>query len=332
MKEPYIIAETACAHDGSLIRLMELVDAAHEAGCDAVQFQVWDHRNIVTPDHPSIELLKRIQLTEHEWRNCFEYTKRRYPELEIVACVSDRFALQLCEKLGADAFKIHTADLGNYDLLERATQIGRRIDLSIGASTFSEIQSALDTIRDRTTVWLMYGYQLFPTPTDGLNLNIMRTLERAFGLDVGYQDHSPPDKSSAFTIPIAAIGAGIRIIEKHITDVRARAGTDSEAALEPAEMKIFVTNCQEAARALGNGHHRAFSDEEIKYRKYSKKSLVASRDLQAGEKLKHSDIVIMRGPELGIPSDCFDEVINAKIKFSLKKHTILKREHFEVEV
>lgn len=331
MKDLYIISETACAHDGSVERLKALIDASHLAGCNAVQLQVWNHKDIVTPDHPASEDLKRIELSEDEWRECFQYANTTYPNLEVIACVGDLRALEFSNHLGASAFKIHTADLGNYGLLDEVARTGKRIDLSIGASTFSEIQGAIDKIKERCQIWLMHGYQLFPTPTAGLNLRYMATLRQAFGLTVGYQDHSPPDDLSASTIPIAAIGSGINVIEKHITDSRVRKGTDHEAALEPEEMRKFVSLCREAALALGDGLHRSFTAEEIRYRKYSKKSIVLSRAVSAGEILSRADLTIMRTPELGSPADSLEEFVGKRMSIDLPRYSILRPNHVDTE-
>lgn len=326
MQKPYVIAETACSHDGSVERLKFLIKSAVESGCNAVQVQVWKHLNIVTPDHPDIDILRRIELSESEWEECFDYACGISENLELIACVYDEESLFLCDKLGAKAFKIHTSDLGNFDLLDAAAKTGKRIDLSIGASTFSEIQSALDCIDNRCEVWLMYGYQLFPTPTAGLNLRIMNTLSHTFGKPVGYQDHSQPDVTSAYTIPIAAIGSGINIIEKHLTDDRSRKGADAEAALEPSEMKNFVELCHEAKVALGNGRHRSFTEEEKKYRKYSKKSLVAAYDMKAGEVICREHVLIRRAPELGLPADAIEFLIGKKLSRDIGRFSLIKEE------
>lgn len=324
MPDPYIISETACSHDGSPDRLKRLIDASYQSGCDAVQIQVWNHKNIATPDHPDIDTLRRVEISERDWIACIEYARGHYPTLELIACVYDTDALELCNQHGVHAFKIHTADLGNLRLVDTASETGKRIDLSVGASTVTEIQTALDCIGGRCDVWLMYGYQLFPTPTAGLNLHYMNTLHELFGFPLGYQDHSPPNSLEAFTIPVAALGAGVQIIEKHLTDDRSRGGVDSAAALEPTEMVNFVKTCREAALALGDGRHRAFTDEELQYRKYSKKSLVAARDLAAGEVIQQADVTIMRAPCLGIPADQYESTVGRRPRHAVSRFSPLQ--------
>ena len=126
--------------------------------------------------------------------------------------------MKFCDQNGADAFKIHTSDLGNKGLLEAARNTKKRIDLSVGGSSISEISKALKIIGTKTKVWLMYGMQLFPL-TQNIIFEKMKTLKKKFKREIGYQDHSPPG-ISAFSIPAVALGYGINIIEKHITDDR----------------------------------------------------------------------------------------------------------------
>lgn len=332
MKSPYIICETACAHDGSVDRLKSLIASAGSSGADAVQLQVWHHSDIVTKDHPDIDLIRRIELSHEEWRACFRYARENYGNMEIIACVGDQAALEFSNDLGADAFKLHTADLGNRSLIETVVATGKRIDLSIGGSTFPEIQQALDWISHRVEVWLMYGYQLFPTPTDGLNLKMLPVLSTMFGCTVGYQDHSPPTKSSADTIPAAALGTGIRVIEKHITDDRARGGADSQAALEPKEFAKFVSLCREVATALGDGHHRSLTQEELQYRKYSKKSLVTRHPLEKGHLIKENDLVPKRAHKLGVPADSVNSIVGKYVKEAVGEDELIDKKHFSDEV
>ena len=171
----------------------------------------------------------------------------------------------------------------------------------------------------------MYGYQLFPTKPGSLKILKMKNLAEKFKLKVGYQDHSPPD-ISGFTIPILAIGSGIRIIEKHLTDSRKRKGTDSEAALEPEEFKLFVNKCDEAFMAMRKLNLSKLNEEEMKYRKYSKKKVFFSKNLKKGDILSDTDLLIRRPvKKRGLFVDDINKIIGKKLRKNVKKYQLVER-------
>ena len=327
-KKIFIIAETACSHDGSEKRLKYLVKSAYEAGADAIQFQVWNCNDMATANNPNYRKLSLLQLSLKEWRNVFTYTKKNYPSLEIIACIYDLNALQICEKLGANSYKIHSSDLGNFELLKKISKIKKRIDLSVGGSQVNEIKKALKILK-YNDVWLMYGYQLFPTNPKDLNLLQLRKYETIFNRPVGYQDHSPPDLS-AFTIPAVAIGGGTRIIEKHLTDNRNRKGTDAESALNPKEFKIFVQKCREAVKSIGDGKIKKLTADQEKYRIYAKKKIFLSKNLKKNSIIKREDLLI-RQPigKIGINVDFIDNVIGKRIKKDMKAFSVIEKKHLK---
>src|SRR5438132_4431538 len=307
----YIIAEMACSHEGKPSLARTIIDAAGTAQADAIQFQVWSLTDMVVPHHPDYPMLTRIELTREAWADLFKYSRERYPQMQSIACVYERGSVDFCESCRADAYKIHSADLSNPYLIEHVARTGKRIDLSIGASTVTEIQTAIewikaartDTLPVSSNIWLMYGYQGFPTPPEAINLNYMMKLRKLFELPVGYQDHSGGDSGAAFWLPALAVGTGAEILEKHITHDRSFKGIDHEAALNPDEFVRFVSMVRELESAMGCSTPKAFSPEEVKYRKYSKKSLVASRALAKGTIITAEDLRFMRAESLGLPPD-----------------------------
>ena len=151
-----------------------------------------------------------------------------------------------------------------------------------------------------------------------------KNLAEKFKLNVGYQDHSPPD-ISGFTIPVLAIGSGVRIM-KNITDSRKRKGTDSEAALEPKEFKLFVNKCYEAFLAMKQLDLFKLNKEEIRYRKYSKKKVFFSKNLTKGNIISGNDLLI-RQPikKKGLFVDDIKKVIGKKLKKNVKKYQLLRK-------
>lgn len=313
----YIIAEMACSHEGDPSLARTIIDAAGTAQADAIQFQVWSLADMVVPHHPDYPLLTKIELTREAWADLFKYSRERYPHMQIIACIYERGSVDFCESCGADAYKIHSADLSNPHLIEHVARTDKRIDLSIGASTVTEIQTAIEWIKAARTdrfpgdpnIWLMYGYQGFPTPPEAINLSYMMKLRELFELPVGYQDHSGGDTGAAFWLPAAAVGMGTEILEKHITHDRSFKGVDHQAALNPDEFMRFVSMVRELELARGCSTPQPFSQEEVKYRKYSKKSLVAGRALAKETIISPEDLRFMRADSLGLPPDQAERLI-----------------------
>lgn len=327
----YIIAEMACSHEGDPSLARKIIDAAGNAGADAIQFQIWSLKDMVVPHHPDYGMLQRIELARDSWSGLAQYTREQYPQMEIIACVYEPSSVDFAEAINLDAYKIHSADLSNPTLLDYVAQTSKRTDLSVGASSVAEIQSALERLATastnrRSNVWLMYGYQGFPTPTDAINLNYMLKLKELFELPIGYQDHSDANSEAAFWLPAAAVGMGVDVLEKHITHDRSFKGIDHEAALNPDEFERFVAMVREIEAARGSSVPRPFSDEELKYRKYSKKSIVASRNLPEGQKIDFDDVAIMRADALGLPPDQIHQLIGRSTTRAIPAHHLIKED------
>jgi len=326
----HIIAEMACSHEGDEQLARRIIDAAGLARADSVQFQIWSLPDMVVPHHRDYPLLQKLELSRDTWRRLANHVRERYPSLQIIACVYEQSSVDFCEKIGVDAYKLHSADLSNPDLIGHVAATGRRIDLSVGASTLDEIQSALQHIRrvrpeasQALNAWLMYGYQNFPTPVDAINLDFIRKLKIMFELPVGYQDHSAADSGAAFWLPAAAAGMDVDVLEKHLTHDRSLKGVDHEAALNPDEFVRFVAMVREIERARGVGTPRDFSPEEVKYRKYAKKSLVAAEDLAAGKDIKAQDLVVRRADALGLPPDQAARLIGRVTKRAIAAYHLI---------
>ena len=329
--KPYIIAETACAHDGSLMKLIKMIYFVGNSNAQSIQFRVFSHKNTITKNHPDFKKIKKLVLTKDEWIKCFNYTKKKYPNLEIISSIPSSDELIFSDKLGADAFKLHSADLDNYELLEATSKIGKRIDLSVGASTLAEIKNAVNFIKNKNKnckIWLLYGYQLFPTKPEKLNLKRILKLKKLFNLNVGYQDHSVNDHSG-YAMPTLAIGLGINIIEKHITDNAIRQGTDSISAIDGKDFKQFVQICNNSFNSIGNGKFGNFSKDEQRYRIYCKKNLFVSKNLKKGSILNKEDIILRRSHKIGINAGDLKKIIGKKLTVNLKIQDQLYYKHLE---
>lgn len=328
LNKTYIIAEMACSHEGDVELACKIIDGAGQAEADAIQFQIWSLADMVVPHHPDYGKLKRIELSWQEWSDLAAYVRDRYQKMQIIACVYERSGIDFAQSIDVSAFKIHSSDLSNPYLLKYVAATGKRIDLSVGASTLDEIQIALEWIQETSDcqVWLMYGYQNFPTPTDAIHLNYMMKLRDLFELPIGYQDHSDADTEAAFWLPAAAVGMGADILEKHITYDRSLKGIDHEAALNPDEFTDFVAMVREIEMAKGFSKSRPFSEEELKYRKYSKKSIVTARELPVGTSIIEDDLLFMRAGDLGLPPDQAHHLVGRTTKRKIAAFHLIREE------
>ena len=324
----YIVAEMACSHEGDPDLARGIIDAAGAAGADGIQFQIWSRHAIMAPQHPDFEKLAQIELSRSQWSELADYARDKCSQMEIIACVYEPGSVDFVETLNVEAYKLHTADLSNPHLVKHVAATGKRVDLSIGASTLDEIQTAIEWIHQMSNshIWLMYGMQNFPTRTDEIRLDYMMKLKELFELPLGYQDHTDAELADAFYLPAAALGMGADVLEKHITHDRAKKGVDHEAALNPDEFARFVEMVRTIEAARGQATPRPFTDEELKYRKYSKKSLVAGRDIPAGAVLQDNDLTFMRAEELGLPPDQSHRLVGRTAKSDIAKYQLVRLE------
>jgi len=324
----YLIAEMACSHEGDPALARTIVDAAGRAGADAVQFQMWRAEDIVVPGYAHMPALRRLELSPGVWHSLAAYVRERHRSLAIIACVYDEHALALGEAIGADAYKLHGGDIANPRLIRAMARTGKRIDLSVGGAGLDEVKDAIALIRatSASPIWLMVGYQAFPTAVDDAHIRYLATLRDLFGLPVGYQDHTDADHPGAFWLPAAAMGAGVEILEKHITHDRSRKGADHEAALNPDEFARFAGMVRTLDRALGSARPRPFSESERRYREYARKSLVAARAVAAGETIADADLLALRADTLGLPPAAREGVVGRRARRALAAHEPIRDE------
>jgi len=324
--QTYIIADMACSHEGKCSLARKIIDGAGQAGADAIQFQIWILNKIMVPHHPDFKRVSSLELSRPQWASLMSYTREKYPYMKIIACVYEQESVDFCETEGVDAYKIHTSDLSNPDLIKYVAKTDKRIDLSVGGSTIDEIKTAVEWIRSAMSykIWLMYGLQNFPSPTNEVHLRYMLKLKELFELPMGYQDHSDANTEAGFWLCASALGMGIDILENHITHNRSLGGVDHEAALNPDEFAHFVTMVRTIEGALGTSIPRPFNADELKYRKYAKKSLVASRRIATGTRLTPQDLTAMRSDELGLPPDKIGLLIGRAATREIQAYQLLK--------
>lgn len=325
----YVIAEMACAHHGSPEKARALITAAVESGADAIQLQLFSREYLMSPSHPAYGLLGKLQFSEQEWKDIYDFARRH--DIEVFACTYDIPSAALAISLGVDGIKINSADLSNYELLGVVVESGIPFTLGTGASTVEEIASSLDFVKQKggadCPVILMHGLQTFPTSINDANIHRVTLLRTLFRMPVGYQDHTDADTSLAKVIDLLAIGAGACMVEKHITLDRSLKETDYQAALEPGEFARYVQLVHDAATAMGRPTVGPLTEADFNYRKFQKKQIVAQRDILAGTALSKDDVVFLRTGSLdGFAPDQLSLLLGKPLKHKVKRGDTLKPE------
>lgn len=323
-----IIAEAGVNHNGDFDMACQLIDAAAAASADVVKFQTFKAENLVTQQaskavyqqvttgaaESQLAMLKRLELQYDLHVRLRDYCKTKPIEFLSTAFDFESLAF-LVDEVGIGQLKVPSGEITNGPFLLAHAQTGLPIVMSTGMATLGEVEAALGVLAfgylEQTQtpsllafqqayasaagqrvlqekVTLLHCTSEYPTPMENIHLRAMDVLQQAFGLKVGYSDHSV-----GLTVPIAAVARGASVIEKHFTLDRSLEGPDHKVSLEPEELKIMVQNIREVERALGFGV-KFPQAIELENQKVVRKSLVAGRDIAAGEPFSTENMRIKR--------------------------------------
>lgn len=317
----YLIAEMACAHDGDSSKALRLVESAVRSGADAVQLQFFVTDELVTPDHPVHDVLRRIEFSRPVWEDVYRFA-RTFP-IDVFACVFDVPSAQLAIELGVDGIKLNSSDLMNPDLLELVAGSGIPFTLGTGASEMDEIARALQRAEaaGARDIVIMHGVQNFPTKLENAHIWKMRLLDEIFPYPVGYADHTDASLTLARCVDLVAVGCGATLLEKHITLDRNEKGVDYQAALEPDEIKTWVALMRDCETARGATRIQPLQESDHEYRRFQKKSIVAARQLDPGEILSRDDILFLRCQgDPGVPPLLADKLLGHPVQKTLHRY------------
>ena len=323
----FLIAEMACAHQGDVERACALVEVAAKAEVDAIQLQLFKKEVYMSPICQHYDLITRLELSQDEWSRVIELVKKE--KMLFFGAGYDRESIKLLINHDVDAFKIHSSDTSNPEVLKEVAKSEKPVFLSCGASKIEEIRKSIGFLNENGTkdIVLMHGYQAFPTKIEETHLSYIETLENEFGLNVGLYDHVDGGSILAKIIPIMAIGYGAQVIEKHFIMTREDEGIDYQSSLDPQNFMEFGNLLRESEKAIGIKEPRGFTEGELNYRATCKKSIVASCDISKNEKITRDKVMFVRN-EPGIPPDEFDKIKDKVSKKDIKKYHNITKEDF----
>lgn len=313
-----IIAEAGVNHNGDLAMARQLIDVASVAGADFVKFQTFRADTLVTQaagkadyqtqttanDESQHAMLRRLELTREMHVSLIAHCQSR--GIAFLSTGFDSASIDLLVELGQDQFKIPSGEITNLPYLRHVGRYAKPVILSTGMATLGEIEAALSVLehagtpRERITV--LHCTTEYPTPMAEVNLRAMVSIGKAFGVAVGYSDHTP-----GIEVAIAAAALGATVIEKHFTLDRNLPGPDHQASLEPDELRAMVAAIRNIEQALGSGI-KAPGVSEVKNKPVVRKSLVAARAIRAGEVLSADNLAVKR-PGTGLSPMQWDAVV-----------------------
>lgn len=316
MSRVFVIAEAGVNHNGDIEIAKQLIDAASEAGADAVKFQTFQADSLVcrtakkaeyqleTTDRTETQydMLKKLELTPQMHRELIEHCLKK--NIMFLSTPFDLESIKLLSELGMQIYKIPSGEITNLPYLREIAKQQKKIILSTGMSSMDEVKAAVNVLKNNGTedITLLHCNTQYPTPISDVNLLAMVKMREETGLPVGYSDHT-----QGIEVPIAAAALGAEVIEKHFTLDRKMEGPDHKASLEPQELMQMVVGIRKIESALGS-KIKQVSESEMTNVAIVRKSIVAAANIKRGEKYTEKNITTKR-PATGISPMLWDEII-----------------------
>lgn len=338
MSKVFVIAEAGVNHNGSLDLALQLIEAAHAAGADAVKFQTFRAEDVVTPtartaDYQRVntgassqfDMIKALELDEAEHRELARHSRK--VGIEFFSTPFSTQAVDQLVTLGVHRIKLPSGEITNRPLLEKAASTRLPLLMSSGMATLDEVRTAAGWITARwqaighaagaQSLLLMHCTSAYPAPAATLNLKAIATMAAAFPWPVGYSDHSEGIEAA-----VAATALGATAIEKHLTLDKALPGPDHRASADPQEFAAMVRSIRLVESMLGDGVKRP-DPVEADTRDVARRSVVTTRDLPAGHVLVEADLALRR-PGTGIAPDHWEALQGRRLAEDVPAHTCLQ--------
>lgn len=327
--EVYIVAEMSANHNMDYERACAIIDAAADAGANAVKIQTYT-ADTITIDcndtafwaHGLWEGMNLYQLyqkayTPWEWQaDLIEYANRR--NMDCFSSPFDFTAVDYLEKLNVPAYKIASYEINDIPLIKKAAQTGKPIILSTGMAHLEDIDLAVRTCKEagNENVILLKCVSAYPTPFEQMNLNVIPNMSQTFECLVGLSDHTLGTETA-----IASVALGAKVIEKHLTLKREDGGVDSAFSMEAEEFAHMVQQVRNIEKALGNVTYEL--NQQQKENRLSSRSLFVVKDIRKGEIFTQENIRSIR-PGTGLHTKYYEDILGKTAKEDLKNGTPMK--------
>jgi N,N'-diacetyllegionaminate synthase len=320
MAQCFIIAEAGVNHNGDVDAGRKLIDAAAQAGANAVKFQTFKAEEIASQSAPKapyqtaatgsgsqLEMLRTLELSEEDHFRLKEHAESQ--NIQFCSTAFDPSSVDFLEALGVPFFKIPSGEITNYPLITHIAGKSKPVILSTGMSTLTEVKTALSWLGDGPqpsaslpNISILHCVSAYPAPADAVNLKCLQSLSQSLQHAVGYSDHS-----LGIEIPIAAVAVGASVLEKHFTLDRTLPGPDHKASLEPAELIEMIRAIRLVESALGDGEKKPAACE-LENLNTVRRGIVAALPIKTGERFSEKNITVRR-PARGLPASEWPRII-----------------------
>lgn len=323
----YIIAEMSANHNMDLERAKRIIDAAAEAGANAVKIQTYTPDTITIDCNTDIfkaqgklwegmtlyELYQKAY-TPWEWQNELKlYTEKA--GLDFFSSPFDLTAVDFLEELEVPAYKVASFEINDIPLIRKIAQTGKPVIISTGIAYMEDIERAIRVCKQEGNdkVILLKCVSSYPAPFEQMNLRVIPNMEQTFGCLVGLSDHSLGDETA-----IASVALGAKVIEKHLTLRRSDGGADSAFSMETEEFAEMVRKIRNVEKALGRVTYE-LTEKQIENRSGSR-SLFVVKDIRQGEKFSEKNVKSIR-PGFGMHTRYYEDILGKEAKCDIKKGT-----------
>ena len=329
----FIIAEAGVNHNGSLDLALKLVDAAAEAGADAVKFQTFKAERVVGPDAPQaayqragggtaqsqLEMVRKLELSHDAFVRIETHCRQR--GILFLSTPFDEESADFLDRMGMAAFKVGSGDLTHHAHLRHLAAKGRPVLLSTGMADWTEVEEAMEVLHraGADAIALFHCVSSYPAPPGDCHLRVVGALAERFGVPAGWSDHT-----EGIHIALAAAALGAHLIEKHFTLDRTLPGPDHAASIEPGTLRALVAQVRAVEEAVGEADKR-LRPSEADVSRVARRSLHTARRLPQGHVLTGGDIVLMR-PGTGMPPNRLGSVLGRPLARDLDAGAMLTEE------
>jgi N,N'-diacetyllegionaminate synthase len=325
LKKIKIIAEIAQGYEGSFQQSKLLIKAGANAGADSIKFQMVYADELAIEDYEHYPLFKTLEFTNNQWENLKNYSKKL--KIEFIVEIFGQKSLETAQKIGIETIKVHGTDISNLSLLNLIAEKSiPNIILGIGGAYWQEIKTAIKILKQKKLI-LLCGFQGYPTKNEDNHISRIKCIYQKSikihqDITMGFADH-PGDEKYKNTISLIAIGAGAKVIEKHLTLGKIMELEDFESAINPDEFKEFVNQIRVGNQALGSAQdvpNFNMSSAEETYRKKIRKDVVANKELIEGSILTINDLELKRTNNPNAIKE-LDNVLNKTLLKGIKKNS-----------
>lgn len=318
MNKPYLIAEIAQAHDGSLGILHSYIDAVAKTGVQAIKFQIHIAKAESSIHEPFRVKFSKEDATRFDYWKRMEFTLEQWKEikshcdevgLDFICSPFSNLAVDWLEEVGVHAYKIGSGEVNNFLLLEKICQTGKSVIISSGMSSYEELDKTVDFLKSKNANFsILQCTTAYPTKPEQYGLNVILELKNRYNVPIGFSDHSAKTATG-----IAAVALGAEILEFHVVFHRAIFGPDSKASLTIEETAQLVEDVNEIYLASQNPIDKNQNESFNELKSIFEKSLAINKDLSEGHIITFDDLESKKPKGFGISAIDFQKVLGRKL-------------------